>query len=413
MGAGEFAVTVDDIRAAAKTVEGEVVRTPALPARRLNEATGAEVFLKLENLQYTGSFKDRGAFNKLSRLGPAERRAGVVAASAGNHAQGVAYHAGRLGIPATIVMPKNTPFTKAEATRRFGARIVLAGEDLAEAQDAAMRIVDEEGRVFVHPYDDPAIIAGQGTVALEFLADVPDLDVLVVAIGGGGLISGCAIAAKAINPEIEIIGVEAQLYPSMYQVLHDRPPTSGGQTIAEGIAVKRPGHLTRPIVEALVSEILLLDEAALERGVQTMLESENIVVEGAGGASLAAMQSYPEHFRRRRVGLVVSGGNIDSRLLASVLMRGLVREGRLARFRVEITDAPGVLAEVARLIGETGGNIVEVYHQRLFYDVPVKLAELDIVVETRNRDHVQEIVGALAAAGYRARVLRGTTAAEG
>jgi len=409
MAAAPFAVTLDDVRAAAEAIDGAVVRTPTLPARRLNDLVGAEVFLKLENRQYTGSFKDRGALNKLLTLNKKERRAGVVAASAGNHAQGVAYHAQRLGIPATIVMPRHTPFTKAEATRQFGARIVLEGGDLAEAQDAADRLT-ADGKVFVHPYDDPAIIAGQGTVALEMLEDVPDLDMLVIAIGGGGLIAGCAIAASAIAPGLQIVGVEAQLYPSMYQALKGEAPTSGGQSVAEGISVKRPGKLTRAIVEALVAEVLLVDEVALESGVKTILHGENLVVEGAGAAPLAAITSYPERFKDLRIGMVLSGGNIDSRLLSSILLRELIRDGRMASFRIKITDQPGVLARVAGLIGETGGNIVEVYHQRMFYDVPVKMAELDVVVETRNRDHVQEIIVALEAAGFQARVLRGTVA---
>lgn len=401
-------VTVDDIRAAAETIHGAVVKTPTILARRLGELTEARVWLKLENLQYTGSFKDRGSLVKMLSLSDRERTAGVIAASAGNHAQGVAYHARRLGVPATIVMPEGTPFTKIEQTRRLGAQIVMHGEGLAEATDHAVGIAAEEGRTFVHPYDDERIIAGQGTVALEMLAEVPDLDVLIIPIGGGGLISGNAIAAKALKPDISIIGVEAALYPSMYQAIHHIPTTSGGQTIAEGIAAKRPGELTRPIVEKLVDDVLLVGEDALERAVQTMLETEKIVAEGAGAAPLAALQSHRERFIGRRVGLVISGGNIDARLLGSILMRGLVREGRIVRFRVTINDQPGVLAKVAQLIGDTGANIIEVYHQRLFYDLPVKLAELDVVVETRNADHVQEILAGLTAIGFETRLLSST-----
>lgn len=401
-------ITIEHIREAARAIEGAVVTTPLLPARRLSELIGVEVILKLENRQYTGSFKDRGALNKLRTLSERERAAGVIAVSAGNHAQGVAYHARRLGIPAIIVMPKATPFTKAERTRRLGARVVLYGTDLSEAADHAAELVKKESYSFVHPYDDPAIIAGQGTTALETLAQAPELECLIVPIGGGGLISGCAIAAKALKPELEIFGVQAALYPSMFQAIKGLPATSGGNSIAEGIAVKRPGRLTRPIIERHVKEILLVKEDVLERAVQAMVENERIVAEGAGAAGLAALLAYPERFKGRRVGLIVSGGNIDSRVLASILMRGLARDGRLARFRIEISDEPGVLARVAGLIGATGGNIIEVYHQRLYYDVPVTMADLDVVVETRNRQHVEEILAALSATGYKARLLSST-----
>lgn len=405
---GAMTITIDHIREAARALEGAIVATPMLRARRLSELTGAEVILKLENRQYTGSFKDRGAFNKLRSLSERERAAGVVAASAGNHAQGVAYHARRLGIPAIIVMPKATPFTKAEQTRRLGARVVLHGADLSEAADHADALVKKEGYTFVHPYDDPAIIAGQGTAALEMLAEAPELDCLVIPIGGGGLVSGSAIAAKALRPKLEIFGVQAALYPSMFQAIKGLPPTSGGSSIAEGIAVKRPGKLTRPLIEQHVKEILLVKEDVLERAVLAMAEDERIVAEGAGAAGLAALLAYPERFKGRRVGLIVSGGNIDSRVLASILMRGLARDGRLARFRIEISDEPGVLSRVAGLIGTAGGNIIEVYHQRLYYDVPVTMADLDVVVETRNRQHVEEILAALSASGYKARLLSST-----
>jgi threonine dehydratase len=401
-------VGIEDIRAAAAAIKGAVVETPTLPARRLRELTGADIVLKLENRQYTGSFKDRGALNKLLKLTAGERQAGVVAASAGNHAQGVAYHAGRLGIPATIVMPKATPFTKAEQTRNLGAEVVLHGVDLSEAADHAAELVKRHGFIFVHPYDDPAIVAGQGTVALEMLAAAPGLDCLVIPIGGGGLIAGCAIAAMALKPTIEIYGVEAALYPSMFQAIRGLTPTAGGHSIAEGIAVKRPGKLTLPIIQRHVKEILLVKEDALERAVLAMAESEKLVVEGAGAAGLAAILMHGELFKGRKVGLVVSGGNIDQRVLASILMRGLARAGRLARIRIEISDEPGILSSVAGLIGGCGGNIVEVYHQRLYYDVPVTMADLDVVVETRNREHVQEIITALAGAGYKAHLLSAT-----
>jgi threonine dehydratase len=398
-------VTFADIEDAARAIEGSVVATPTLPARRLDGMVGCHVTLKLECRQFTGSFKDRGALNKLRKLGREARAKGVVACSAGNHAQGVAYHAGHLKIPATIVMPKATPFTKAEQTRRLGATVELVGDDLNQALDHAERLVRAGGLTFIHPYDDPDIVAGQGTVALEMLRDAPDLDCLVVPIGGGGLIAGIAIAAHSLKPGLEIVGVQSALYPSMKQAITGTGPVAGGSTIAEGIAVKRPGAVTRPIVERHVKEILLVDEDALERAVLAMAEQEKLVVEGAGAAGLAALLAYPERFKGRHVGLIVSGGNIDSRVLASILMRGLAREGRLARLRIEISDAPGVLSRVAGLIGRLGGNIVEVYHQRLYFDVPVTMTDLDVVVETRNRHHVEEILAALDAEGFTARLL--------
>ncbi|MDJ0948689.1 MAG: threonine ammonia-lyase [Alphaproteobacteria bacterium] len=405
-----LAVTIDDIRDAARLLEGAVIKTPMSPSRVLSKLCGCEIVLKFENLQYTASFKDRGAYVKLASLTEEQKQRGVIAMSAGNHAQGVAYHAQTLGIPATIVMPRQTPFNKVIHTRNFGARVILRGDTLDDSATVAHEIMDQEGLTFIHPFDDPKIIAGQGTIALEMLEADPELDTIVCPIGGGGLISGIAIAAKAIKPEIEIVGVEATLYPSMYQALHHRTPTSGGTTIAEGIAVKTPGALTRPIVEALVERILLVEEAALERAVLMLIEIEKTVAEGAGAAGLAAVLTNKEQFAGRRVGLVICGGNIDSRILATILMRGLALSGRLARFRIEITDQPGALAKVAGLIGESAGNIVEVYHQRLFYDVPVKMADLDVVVETRDPEHIEEIVNALTGAGYPARVLGGTAA---
>jgi threonine dehydratase len=399
-------VTIDEIRAAAETIAGEVVRTPALRSRRLAEATGAaDVVLKLENMQFTGSFKDRGALNKLKSLTPEEARAGVIAMSAGNHAQGVAYHAQRLGIPATIVMPQGTPFTKVERTRSFGARVLLQGDGIDAAAVFARDLAKSEGLCFVHPYDDPKIIAGQGTIGLELIADAPDLDTLVVPIGGGGLIAGIAIAAKALKPDIEIFGVECALYPSMHHAIRGLPPASGGQTLAEGIAVKSPGVITKAIIERLVTDILLVGEDPLEQAVQMLVERQKIVAEGAGGAGLAALIADPARFAGRRVGIVICGGNIDSRMLAQVLMRGLVRDSRVVTLRIEITDAPGVLANLARLIGDTGGNIIEIHHQRMFYDLPVKKADVDAVVETRNADHVREIVTALTEGGFPTRLM--------
>ena len=349
--------TLDDIRRAAKEIAGQVTRTPAIPCGRLSKLAGCELILKLENLQEIGSFKQRGALVKLKSLTAEQRRAGVIAMSAGNHAQGVAYHAQRLGIPATIVMPQATPFGKVERTQQFGARVLLHGESLEQCGDFAGKIADTENLTFVHPYDDPAIMAGQGTAGLELMEDAPNLDCIVVPIGGGGLIAGVATAAKALNPRIEIVGVQAAMYPSMAQALRGEQPTSGGETIAEGIAVKSPGKLTRVVVKALVSEILLVDEPALEQGVLMMTEETKLVVEGAGAAPLAAVLANRARFTGRKVGLLIGGGNIDSRLYGSVLMRGLVREGRVVSLRVDITDRPGTLAQVAKLIGDCGGNI--------------------------------------------------------
>jgi threonine dehydratase len=405
-------VTLDDVRAAAARIAGAVERTPMAHSRTLSQICGCTIFLKFENLQYTASFKERGALNKLSRLAPAQRAAGVIACSAGNHAQGVAYHAQRLGIPAVIVMPKGTPFTKITQTRRFGAEVVVHGADLSDAQDHADQLCRERGLAFVHPYDDADIIAGQGTIALEMLAAVPDLDALVVPVGGGGLVSGIAVAAKALKPGIDIYGVEAALYPAMSQVLRGEEPHAGGVTIAEGIAVKRPGEITRGIIQVLVEDVLLVDENVLENAVLLLLEIEKSVAEGAGGAGLAAVIANKERFAGKRVGIVISGGNIDARLLSAILMRGLVRTGRLVRVRVDISDQPGLLGRVANLIGDAGGNIVEVYHQRVFHDVPLKMAELDVVIETRDARHVDEILAALRAAGLPANLLSSVTGEE-
>ena len=404
-------VTLDDIRRAATQIAGSVVRTPAISCSRLSALAGCRLTLKLENLQDIGSFKQRGALVKLLSLTAEQKRRGVIAMSAGNHAQGVAYHAQRLGIPATIVMPLGTPFSKIERTAGFGARVEVDGENLDQCKTVAAKLAAESELTMVHPYDDPSIVAGQGTVALELLEDAPDLDCIVVPIGGGGLISGIATAAKALKPGIEILGVQAAMYPSMLQALNGEPPTSGGETIAEGIAVKTPGKLTLEIVKRHVAGILLADEPALEQAVSLLAEEAKLVVEGAGAAPLAAVLGNRDRFTGRKTALIVGGGNIDSRLFGSVLMRGLVREGRVASLRVDITDRPGTLAQVAKLIGDCGGNIIEIHHQRLFRDVPAKRAELDAVVETRNAQHVREIVDRLTAAGYKARVLGNTAIA--
>jgi len=405
-------ISFADIDAARRRLAGSVASTPCIPSPSLSRMVGAELVLKLENLQHTGSFKARGAFVKLAGLSDEQRSRGVVAMSAGNHAQGVAYHAQRLGIPATIVMPTYTPITKVEGTRQYGARVVLHGEGFEEATTHARGLEEREGLTFVHPYDDPAIIAGQGTVGIEMLEAYPDLEVMVIPIGGGGLISGIALAAKHLNPQIEIIGVEAALYPSVYRVVRSLPlpPDLGGPTVAEGIAVKTPGKLTLPVIEELVRDILLVGEEDIEAAMMRLLETEKIVVEGAGAAALAAVLLQRGRFASRRVGVVVSGGNIDMRLLSSVILRGLARGGRLARLRVAITDQPGLLAKVANLIGEGGGNIVEVYHRRAFSRLSAKSAELDVIVETRGSEHVREIVNRLMATGYTVSVL---SAAEG
>ncbi len=408
----DLPIGIADIRRAAAEIDGAVLRTPTIDAPALSERAGTEICLKLESLQRTGSFKERGALNKLLSLDAAARRAGVIAVSAGNHAQGVAYHAGRLGIPATIVMPEGTPFTKIDRTEALGAVVLLKGDGLAAAREAAEAIAGERGLALIHPYDDPAVIAGQGTIALELLADRPDLDTIVVPVGGGGLISGIAVAAKTLRPAIEIVGVQSTLYPSMRRLLRGEAPgePAAPVTLAEGIAVKEPGLLTRQIVAALVADILLVDEATLENAVEALLERQRLVVEGAGAAGLAAVLASPERFAGRRIAIVVSGGNIDARLLASILMRGLVRDGRLVWLRAVLPDMPGALAAVSGIIGRHAGNIVEVHHQRLFHDISVRRAELDVVVETQNRRHVETLIEALNEAGFPTRLLDGAGA---
>ena len=393
-------VTLADIEAAQHILRGHVLHTPMLPAPKLSGLTGAEVYVKYENLQVTNSFKDRGARVKLAALSAAERADGVIAMSAGNHAQAVAYHAKRLGIPATIVMPVTTPFVKVAATRAYGAEVVLDGETLVEAQERAERIAKARRLTWVHPYDDPHIIAGQGTIALEMLAAVPDLDVFIVPIGGGGLVAGNAIAARGIKPGIEIVGVEAALYPAMRNALTGETRPVGGPTLAEGIAVKNVGVLTLPVIRELVSDIVLVDEAHLERAVNAYLTLQKTMAEGAGAAGLAALLAEPERFRGRRVGLILCGGNIDPRILASIMVRELERADQIVSFRLTIPDRPGVLGTIATLLGQLGANILEVDHRRLFLDVPAKGAKLDVTLETRDRAHAEEILRALAAEDY-------------
>ena len=396
-----LAITLDNVRAAARTIEGEVERTPTRLSRTLSEIAGCEVWLKFENLQFTASFKDRGALNKLKSLTAAERKRGVIAMSAGNHAQGVAYHAGRLGIPATIVMPEFTPFNKIKHTRGFGARVVLEGATLTESFVRAEKIAAEENLVFVHPYDDPRVMAGQGTVALEMLADAPDLEVLVVPIGGGGLISGISVAAKALKPVIEIYGVQTRVFPSMYNAVKNEKMPCAGQTMADGIAVKAAGALTTPIVRALVKDILLVGESEIENAIAALLEIEKTLVEGAAAAAYAAVVANRALFAGRKVGIVLSGGNIDMRLLSNVVVREMSRQGRIMSLVIEIVDSPGVLARVSTLIGEAGGNILEVSHDRMMTDSSAKLAQLGMTVEARDAEHAEEIKAAIQAAGFK------------
>ena len=394
-------VTLADIEAARRVIGGTVLATPTLPAPKLSALTGAQVYVKYENLQATNSFKDRGALNKLASLGADERARGVIAMSAGNHAQAVAYHAARLGIPATIVMPVMTPYVKVQATRSYGAEVVLHGESIGESQTRVVALIKERGLILVHPYDDPLIVAGQGTAALEMLEAAPDLDCLVIPIGGGGLISGCAVAAKAIKPAIEIVGVEAALYPSMWNAVNGKNSLPGGPTLAEGIAVKQVSALTLSIVRDLVSAILLVDEPQLERAVNAYTTLQKTVAEGAGAAALASLIAEPARFRGKKVGLVLSGGNIDPRILASITVRELERENRIVSLRLTANDdRPGLLGRIATRLGELGANILEVEHRRLFLDVPAKGAKLDVTVETRGAAHAEEIRAVLAEEGY-------------
>ncbi|HYI87367.1 MAG TPA: threonine ammonia-lyase [Burkholderiales bacterium] len=394
-------VNLDDIRAAAKRIAGALEPTPCVHSRTLSKLTGAEVFLKFENLQFTASFKERGALNKLLSLSDADRRRGVIAMSAGNHAQAVAYHAARLGIPATIVMPRGSPNTKIRNTQIHGATVVLEGDNLFEAGKHARGLAARDNLVFVHPYEDALIIAGQGTVALEMLEAVPDLEMLVVPVGGGGLISGMAIAARSLNSKIEIYGVESKNYPSMHQRLNNLPVECGGDTIAEGIAVKDVGNIAFGIIRQLVKEVLVVKEETIERAVVALIEIEKTVAEGAGGAALAALLEHAALFAGKRVGLPISGGNIDSRVLASVLMRGLVRDARLVRLRVTMPDISGSLAKVAGLIADGGGNIVEVQHQRVFSTASAKSTEIEFLIETRDREHTEALIARLESNGVR------------
>ncbi|KQY35264.1 threonine dehydratase [Caulobacter sp. Root1455] len=391
---------IDSIRAAAARLAGQIERTPCRYSRTLSKITGAEVWVKFENLQFTAAYKERGALNKLMLLSNSEKARGVIAASAGNHAQGLAYHGARLGVPVTIVMPKTTPFIKVQHTRDFGATVVIEGETYDDASTHARKLQVEQDLTFVHPFDDYDIMAGQGTIALEMLEDAPDLEVLPVPIGGGGLISGVATAAKAVKPDIRIIGCEPAMYPSFTAKMRGVAAHCGGQTIAEGVAVKQVGELTYGVARPLIDDVLLLEEPHIEQAVALYCNVEKTIAEGAGAASLAALLAYPERFRGKKCGLILCGGNIDTRLLASVLTRELVRAQRLVSLRIVGDDRPGLLSTVANVIGTMGANIIEVNHNRLALDVPAKGAEFDITIETRDAQHTQEVMDALREKGY-------------
>jgi len=399
-------VDLSAVQAAAARLHGQLLRTPCVASRTLSDITGAQIYLKFENLQFTASFKERGACNKLAQLSAPERARGVVAMSAGNHAQGVAYHAQRLGVRAVIVMPLFTPGVKIERTRGFGAEVVLHGQTLDEARSHALQLAEQQGLVFVHPYDDPDIVAGQGTVALEMLTDVPDLDTLVIAVGGGGLIAGMAVVARAMQPGIEIIGVQTTRFPAMVNAIKGTRHPQGSSSIAEGIAVGTPGQLPQAIIRRCVNDLLLVDEGDIEQAIVMLLEVEKTLAEGAGAAGLAALLRYPERFKGKRVGLVLCGGNIDPLLLAAIIARGMVRAGRLTRLRVSARDVPGTLAVITATVAQAGANINEVHHQRAFTMLAAQHVEVELVIQTRGPQHVSEVVNALQAAGLDAQTVQ-------
>ena len=396
---------LNEIERAASRLQGQVLRTPCVASRTLSDITGAQVFLKFENLQFTASFKERGACNKLVQLSPEERARGVIAMSAGNHAQGVAYHAQRLGIRAVIVMPLFTPGVKIERTRGFAAEVVLHGHSLDEARQHALALAQQQGLVFVHPYDDPDIVAGQGTVALEMLADVPDLDTLLIAVGGGGLIAGMATAARALRPDIRIVGVQSARFPAMFNAIKGTRHPQGHNSIAEGIAVGTPGQLPQAIIRQQVQDLLLVDEGDIEQAIVMLLEVEKTLVEGAGAAALAALLKYPAQFQGQRVGLVLCGGNIDPLLLAAIIERGMVRAGRLARLRVSARDVPGSLAAITACVAQAGANIDQVHHQRAFTTLAAQNVEIELVLQTRGPEHIRQVISDLCAAGLQAEPL--------
>lgn len=395
----------NDILLAAQRLTGHVLHTPCVASKTLSDITGAQVFLKFENLQFTASFKERGACNKLSQLTPEQSARGVIAMSAGNHAQGVAYHAQRLGLRSVIVMPRFTPGVKVERTRGFGAEVVLHGDTLDEARSHALELATAQHLTFVHPYDDEAIIAGQGTVALEMLEQVPDLDCLVIAVGGGGLIAGMATVAKALRPGIEVVGVQTARFPAMVNAIKGTHYPQGASTIAEGIAVGTPGRLTQDIIRERVDDLVLVEEGDIEQALVMLLEVEKTLVEGAGAAGLAALLKYPERFQGKRVGLVLCGGNIDPLLLAAIIERGMVRAGRLARVRVSARDIPGSLARITAMVAEAGANIDEVHHQRAFTTLSAQNVEIELVIQTRGHAHVADVLEVLRSAGFDAQLV--------
>lgn len=394
-------ITLKDIQKAQKAIKDSVIRTPTVHAARLSLHMGVDLYFKLENLQYTNAFKARGALNKLLTLDQAQRRKGVIACSAGNHAQGVAYHAQRLGIPALIIMPNGTPFNKIQKTRDFGAKVILYGDTFDESSIETARLAEVEGYTFVHPYDDPAVAAGQGTLGLEMIEQRPDLDVVIVPIGGGALMAGVATAIKSLKPHVEMIGVQAKSYAAVKNAIEGQKAKTGGSTLAEGIAVKNPSPHTVEIIRHYVSSIETASESAIEEAVFDLISDEKLVVEGCSAAALAVVKADPGRFKNRKVGIVISGGNIDSRLLSTLIMRGMVRDGRITRLRFEIQDTPGQLADIARIIGESGANVIEVIHQRLMQAVPLKRAELDVVIEAQDKDHVAKIVKRLRKDGFK------------
>lgn len=395
-------LTLNAIEDAAQRLQGHLLNTPCVASQTLSQLTGAQVFLKFENLQYTSSFKERGACNKLAQLSSDERRRGVIAMSAGNHAQGVAYHAQRLGVRAVIVMPRFTPGVKIERTRGFGAEVVLHGDTLDQSRSHALLLAEREGLVFVHPYDDEAIVAGQGTIGLEMLQAVPDLETLVIAVGGGGLIAGIATAAKALKPGIEIIGVQTTRFPGMVNAIKGTHYPQGSNTIADGIAVGTPGVITQAIIARLVDDLVLVDEGDIEQAIVMLLEIEKTLVEGAGAAGLGALLKYPARFAGKKVGLVLCGGNIDPLLLASIIERGMVRAGRLARIKVSARDIPGSLAQITAIVADAGANINEVHHQRAFTMLSAQNVEIELVIQTRGRDHIEQVLATLRVAGFEA-----------
>jgi len=396
-------VTMQDVLTAHAAIKDSIEHTPSRKSRTLSAITGADVHLKFEIFQYTAAYKERGALNRLLAMSDDEKSRGVIAMSAGNHAQGVSYHAARLGIPVTIVMPENTPFNKVKRTEELGAKVVLAGKDLAEATDAARALEKEYNLLFIHPFDDPLVIAGQGTVGLELVESFPELDTLVVPIGGGGLIAGMAVAAKALNPDIHIIGIQSTAFASMKAALAGNTIESGGQTIAEGIAVVNPGVVTHSLIEALVDDVMIVPESRIESAIVMLMEVEKVVVEGAGATGLAALLEYPEFFKGKKVGTVLTGGNIDSRMLSACIMRELFNDGRLSRLRIILLDQPGSLATVSAMVADAGANVLEVGHRRELGAISLKYTEMELVVETKDRDHTVQVISKLEAAGFTVR----------